>query len=243
MPGTTTFKDLTNARKKYLLKRILITNGITICVIVFTWFFLIFSLSNLDFVWGIFKARDVYTEKDTIPPTSPFLQQIPEATQNSTIDISGGTEEAAKVHLYVDDEKRAEAVADNNGLFTFSGVEVSVTPQRIFVKAEDQDGNESSKSQEYTTVRDNETPTAEIISPKSGETYRSTEHSYVVKLKTEPNAVVLVNGQLALLTTEGEATAQIRLERGKNEIKIEIKDKAENKFEKSVFINFEKIES
>lgn len=239
----TPIKYSTADRKKYLIKRIVLTNSITIIIIVFTYFFLIFSLSNLDFVWSIFRKKDIYTEKDTIPPTAPYLQQIPEATQNSTIDVTGGTEEAAKVLLYIDDIKVKDAIADHNGVFTFSGVEISSTPQKIYVKAQDQDGNESAPSTSYTTVRDNEPPTLEIISPKDGETYRSTEHAYVVKVKTEPEATVLINGQLSLISTDGEASAQLRLEKGKNEIKIEVKDKADNKTEKTVYINFDKIET
>lgn len=233
----------TSERKKYLIKRIVITNLVSILVVVFTYFFLLFSLSNLDFVWGIFRKKDIYQEKDTVPPTAPYLQQIPEATQNGTIDVTGGSEEGAKVLLYIDDIKRTETIADNNGVFTFSGIETSATPSRIYVKAQDQAGNTSSESQTYTTVRDNEPPTIELISPKKGEVYKSTEHSYVVKLKTEPNATVLVNGQLAVISQDGEATAQIRLERGKNEIKIEVKDKAENKVEESAFVTFDKIET
>jgi hypothetical protein len=236
-------KYSTSDRKKYLIKRIVLTNSITLIIVVFTYFFLIFSLSNLDFFWSIFRKKDLYSEADTIPPTAPYLQQIPEATQNSTIDVTGGTEESAKVLLFIDDIKTQEAVADNNGVFTFSGVEIASGPQKIFVKSEDQNGNQSAPSATYTTQRDNEPPEFEILSPKSNETYRSTEHGYVVKVKTEPEATVLINAQLSLISTDGEASAQIRLERGKNEVKVEVKDKADNKSEKSVFITFDKIET
>lgn len=228
-------------RKHRLIKRIIITNVFSVVVVILAYFWLFFSLRNLDSIWGLFKGKENYEIKDTIPPTAPYLQQIPEATQNDSIDVTGGSEQGVKVKLFVDDVETASTIADNNGAFTFTGVKVSDIKERIYVKAEDESNNQSAKSEEYMIFKDTTPPEAEIITPTEGQKVKSTSHSFVVTGKSEPDATVMVNGQLAIVTPAGEFTGQIRLENGKNEIKIEITDKAQNKFEKSIFVNFEEV--
>jgi len=202
---------------------------------------MIFFLSNVNSFWSLFRKKDIYEVKDTVPPTAPYLEPLSEATQSSVIDVKGQAEPGVKLILYLDDSKNSETVTDNDGSFAFTNIPVGVFDTKIYVNATDDAGNVSKPSITYDIKQDNEAPELEITTPKDGETYKSTGHSYDVTGKTEPRSTVLVNDQLAIMTPTGEFSASLRLEEGANTIKVVAKDKAENETEKSVYIKFEKI--
>ncbi len=202
---------------------------------------MVLSLSHINSFWEIFKGKDSYVEKDTIPPVAPYLEAIPEATKEEKITVSGKAEVGNKVILYIDGSKFGEQVTDNEGTFVFADVPVSYSLTNVKAISIDAAGNESSVSKEYSIVRDTQEPEIEIITPKKGEVYKATERTYTVSGKTETGATVMVNEVLAFSDAEGNFTAQIALSDGGNEIKIKSIDKAGNEKEEKAYVTFEKI--
>lgn len=232
-----------SSRKGYLIKRIIVTNVLSLVVIALTYFWMIFLLSNVSSFWDIFRGKDIYVNQDNLPPIAPFLSNVPEATQSSSVNLTGQSEPGVKVELYVDGTRISETVSDASGIFTFANVPVGMFKQELYAKAVDESGNESSQSNTYTIQQDTTVPEFEITNPDEEEvTYRSTEHAYRIEGKGEPGVMVLVNNQLAVVNPNGEFFANLRLEVGGNSIKILVKDKALNETEKEIFINFEKID-
>lgn len=230
-----------NNYKRYLIKRIVLLNTGTLVVIIITYLIMVFSLSHINSFWEIFKGKDSYVEKDTIPPVAPYLDLIPDATKEEKITITGKAEVGNKVILYVDESKFGEQVTDNEGNFAFADIPVSYSLTNIKAVSVDSAGNESTESKEYSILRDTQEPEIEIITPKKGEVYKATERTYSVSGKTEPGAMVTVNEVLAFSDTEGNFTAQIALSDGGNEIKIKAVDKAGNEKEEKAYVTYEKI--
>ncbi|OGC51292.1 hypothetical protein A2982_04255 [candidate division WWE3 bacterium RIFCSPLOWO2_01_FULL_39_13] len=228
-------------RTRYLIRRIILTNLLSIFVGIATYFWMIFFLSNVNSFWDLFRKKEVYTKEDTIAPTAPFLTPIAEATQNPSIDLTGVSEPGVNITLYIDYIESDSTVADSTGAFSFTNIQVGLFDESIYVTAKDENGNISKKSTVYVIKKDIEPPEIEVESPKDGEVYKSTGHSYQVTGKTEPESSVFVNNQLAVINPDGNFSASIRLEEGNNEVDIRAVDKAENTTELKITVIFEKI--
>ncbi len=155
------------SRKSYLIKRIIVTNGLSLIIVVLTYLWMVFLLSSVSSFWDLFRGKDIYVDEDKTPPIPPFLKTIPEATQSSSIDIVGQSESGVKVELFVDGSKVAETVSDSNGGFVFAAIPVGVFKQEIFAKAIDDTGNDSNMSNIYAIQQDTTAPEVEITSAKS----------------------------------------------------------------------------
>jgi len=238
-------KSLLSSRNKttsYLIKRIVVTNLLSFFILGITYVWIIYLLSNANSFWDIFRGKDIYVEKDTVPPTKPYLNPVPEATKEDSIDITGQSETGIKVVLKIDGQKFQDTIADSEGKFSFTQISVGFLSQVLFVEAIDNANNVSNPSQTFTIVKDIEEPELEVTTPEDGETFKSTGRTYKVLGKTEPGITVNVNEQMAIVNTAGEFTASIRLEDGSNEIKIKAVDKAGNEKEEIFHITYEKID-
>ena len=231
-----------NKTTSYLVKRIVITNLLSIAIIVVTYVWIIYLLSNVNSFWDIFRGKDIYVQKDLVPPTKPYLNPVAEATKEDYVDVQGRSEPGVKLVIKIDGQKFQETVADAEGQFSFTGIPVGFSSQVMYVEAIDDAGNISSPSQTYTIVKDIEEPEFELLTPKDGETFRSTGRTYKVTGKTEPGLTVNINEQMAIVTQAGEFSTSIRLEEGSNEIKIKVVDKAGNEKEETFNLNYEKID-
>lgn len=69
----------------YLIKRILITNLMSLVLLGLTYIWIVYLLSNAASFWDIFRGKDVYVDKDTVPPIAPYLNPVPEATKDDFI--------------------------------------------------------------------------------------------------------------------------------------------------------------
>ena len=240
---TKSTKNSTKNHKKYLIKRIVIMNAMSILILVLTYLWMVFFLANVNGFWELFRHDTYQSNTENIAPIPPYLAQIPEATQEDTIDISGQSEAGQKVVLYVDNSKVDETITDATGNFNFTGIKMSIFPRKIFVRAVSDNGIESENSTEYTIVKDTEAPMLEITNPKETKLdYSNTGHSFEFTGKTEPGTTVYVNDQIAVVDSNGNFTTSYRLKEGGNEIKITAVDKAGNETETTVFINFHKID-
>lgn len=231
----------TSSYNRYLLKRILFLNIGSVIVIVFTYLWMLFFLSHVNSFWEIFRGKEKYEVKDTIPPVSPYIENIPESIKEDKITISGRSEPNTKVILYTDEIKQNEVIADADGNFIFADIPVGFAPTNIYVTATDQAGNVSSKSRIFKILRDIEPPIIEITAPKKNEVFKSTERTYMVKGKTDPGSIVNINEQIAPVDSEGLFSALINLKDGGNEIEIKVTDKAGNEAEQKIYMTFDKI--
>lgn len=225
-----------------LIKRIIVTNGLSILIVFGMYFWMVFFISNVGSFWDLFRKKEIYVEKDTIAPAPPFIVEIPKATQHDSIDISGKAESGTKVILYTEGSKNSETTSDSEGSFSFTAIKIGIFPTTIYTTAVDESNNESKKSQSYTIVKDDTPPELEVTSPKDSEEIKATGHTYKVTGKTEADVTVTVNGQLAIINQDDEFSVSIRLEEGDNSLEIIAKDIAENETTIKRFVRFGKID-
>ena len=95
----------------------------------------------MDLVAGSGGKR-VNTEKDIIPPQSPVISALPDATNSASLVIDGFTEKGASVELVLNDVMEKVSTADDSGVFSFEAT-LKIGQNRIQLMAKDVAGNES----------------------------------------------------------------------------------------------------
>lgn len=174
---------------------------------------------------------------DTTPPAPPRLENLPEYTNEFSVEIKGTTEAGATLTLFLnrDDE---ELVADKDGDFNFT-FELNKGENTVSVKARDAAGNESQETDVYKIIFDNEPPELEITSPEDGkEYYGSKERQVSINGKTEEGASVTINDRIVAVDVNGNFTFVTTLSEGENGFTVKTEDRAGNSNETSLTLRF-----
>ncbi|HAS69354.1 TPA: hypothetical protein DCS00_04285, partial [Candidatus Collierbacteria bacterium] len=70
-------------------------------------------------------AQRINTDNDIIPPQSPIISAIPDATNSARLTIEGFTEAGASVELLLNDQVDKIIRADETGTFVFETTLIS----------------------------------------------------------------------------------------------------------------------
>jgi hypothetical protein len=174
---------------------------------------------------------------DTTPPAPPKLDNLPEYTNEFSVEIKGTTEAGASIILFLNDDEE-ELVVNKDGEFNFT-FKLDKGENTVSVKARDAAGNESQETDVYKIIFDNEPPDLEITSPEDGkEFYGSKERQVSINGKTEENASVTINDRIVAVDTSGNFTFVTTLSEGENGFTIKTEDKAGNSNETSLTLRF-----
>ena len=173
-------------------------------------------------------------DEDIIPPQSPVLSALPEATNNASLPVEGYTEAGAELELLVNDTVSRSDVALENGFFSMQAL-LSQGSNRVYVKATDAAGNSSASEVKLVTL-DNEPLELTVSHPRDGSEFFG-KNSQVIDIsgevsKSEVQAVV--NNSFLTVDKEGKFTHRYQLVGGDNEIKVVATDKAGNMAEKTI---------
>mgnify|MGYP001577448359 FL=1 len=180
-------------------------------------------------VTGIFKSHNqsptLVADNATLAP--PVLSVPYEATNSGQIDIHGFTTANSKVKIYLDDVLVTTTDADETGAFTAKDVSLSLGTNNIYGKTEDDKGTESLLSKTIRLIYDNENPPLEVSFPTDGQIF-SGEKKINVTGKTEPGVTITVNGDQAIVNSDGNFSKQITLNDGSNSLSFKSTDQASN---------------
>jgi len=198
-------------------------------VVVFKWGLPLF----MDFVAGNGAVR-VNTSKDIIPPQSPIISALPEATNSARVAVEGFTEKGTQVQILVNDIVDKVDIADDSGLFSF---ETNLIPglNRIQLRAKDAANNESMSEVTLITF-DNKPIELIVVSPKDGSEYFG-KINQIIDIKGEINKTdgqVLINNSFVQVDKTGQFVHRFMLSGGENTIKVVASDKAGNTAEKTL---------
>ena len=233
-----------NKTEKRYLKIIAITQTINFVILIIAFFGFIIIFGNINYVWGLFKPKEVYTENNNFKPNKPYLTSDTEFTNKNKVDLEGSSEEGSIITLYKNSIKEKETVADNNNKFYFSGIDIDTTQNKVtefYVTSKNKQGHVSDKSTIVKITFDKKEPKFTIKEPVDGQNISSFSRTLQVTGSTEVDTKVLINGRIAAINQDNEYTAQIRLEEGENIITVEVSDKAGNKSKQTVKVNYKKI--
>ena len=105
-------------------------------------------------------------DKDVIPPQSPVLSALPEATNSSSLLVEGYTEAGASLDLLKNDSVSTASEAGGDGSFSMVGTLASGS-NRVYLRATDKSGNTSTSEVKMVTL-DNKEIGLSIVSPRDG---------------------------------------------------------------------------
>ena len=180
-----------------------------------------------------------FVEKDTVPPQVPTLSSNPvEATFSASLNLHGFAEPKSKVVFLINSAKAAEVTVAEDGQFEHE-LTLSEGTNELLIFGVDDAGNESLKTHSYIITLDNTAPSLEIEQPKDGSVIELKKNrTTTIKGKTEPEAKILINDRLVLADKEGNFFTNYYLNEGKNELKFVVTDKATNKTERKIEVEF-----
>lgn len=196
----------------------------------------------LMFKWGIplfmnlvagSGAQRIDTAKDIIPPQSPVISALPEATNSARLYIEGFTEAGASVELFLNEQTDKIMKASETGEFIFDSV-LKTGQNTIQLKAKDEAGNES-LSEISKVDYDNKPIELTVSSPSDGSEYFG-KINQIIDIKgavDKVNSQVTINNSFVQVDRSGSFLHRFMLSGGENVIKVVASDKAGNTAEKS----------
>lgn len=200
-----------------------------------------YGVSNVSKIIGFvgdFKNASVAPEKeDKTPPPPPTLDNIPKATKESTVEISGNTESGVKV-VFTINGKNDEVLADIDGRFIYDFT-LNEGENTLSAVAKDKAGNESMQSTQRKIIFDNTPPELEISAPADGSSYFGPKQKQLtITGKTDEGSKVQVNGRWVITNSDGSFSYVYSLSDNQNQLIITSEDEAGNKSEKVINVTY-----
>ncbi len=186
------------------------------------------------------KNRNDNGSANAIRPNPPILNNLPEATKDKEINISGGSQQGYNIKLFVNGPEAASATTGGDGIFTFEKIRLNDGRNTIFAKAYDSKNIESDVSKTYIITVDTEAPKIEITTPKDGDTVRNLDKRILVSGKLNEKANISINDKMAIIKPDFTFDFLLGVNEGNVEIKIVAIDDAGNKTEKSLKVVYRK---
>jgi len=232
------YSRLASVEEKRNIRRAFIFGILTIAAIVFLFTAGLNVLTKFVGVISDLRKTSTPIEKtDTTPPPPPRLDTLPEATNNIKLQVSGSSEPASTVELFLNGDKN-ESLAGNDGAFTFD-LNLASGNNKIYAIAKDASGNESGKTPTYEIIFSKNPPKIDITSPHDGDKFYSSKQQQInITGKTSPDASITINDRIVATQDDGSFSSSVSLNEGDNTFKIKVQDKAGNTAEKSITVNW-----
>ena len=175
---------------------------------------------------------------DNIPPPPPQIAPLPEATNSASLAIVGNAELDSTLILFLNGIEVKKISVGGEGEFRVGQIKLDEGENNLFAKAVDLAGNESQESVRQIIFFDKEPPILEIEFPKNGDSFFDDQKEITIKGKTEKDAIVNINERKVIVDLEGEFESIYSLSEGTNEILIVSSDKAGNKTQEGLKVNY-----
>ncbi|MCX6726054.1 MAG: hypothetical protein NT052_01945 [Candidatus Shapirobacteria bacterium] len=176
---------------------------------------------------------------DSLPPQTPILNFLPEATNSAKIEVSGMSEAGASVKIFITGNENKEIITDKDGNFSTNDLKLTLGNNEIYAIATNKNGKQSEASNKITIWYDNEAPKLEISQPTDKTTITNEAGKIDLIGKTDdPDADVSINGHLVILDKNGNFKYPLNLATGDNNIKIVANDNAGNQTENDLTITY-----
>lgn len=163
---------------------------------------------------------------DSIPPTSPRIDGLPDISRSRTIDITGNAESGSTVKIMVNDREQASVISDKNGTFqaqvTLTGGQNSIT-----ATATDTVGNVSRASKTVSITYSQNPPKISISSPSQSSLSVNTSN-ITISGSTASDATVTINDRQIIVQPDGKFSSVVNLTNGENTVTIVATDVAGN---------------
>lgn len=212
--------------KDRLRKRML---GIGIIIVIGVLSLFIFA-PQVGSLFGYFsKYRNDPGYIPTPKPIPPVFIDAPKATNKSTITLTGRALPGSSIKIFVNGPDKGSTTAGNDGIFTFSDINLNIGTNTIFAKSYDGKGNESESSEFLIINHDRDAPKITIEKPKDGDTVKNLDKRIEIEGKIDEKATITINEKTAIQKSDFSFNYFMSASEGDVEIKIEVVDTAGNK--------------
>ncbi|MEO8581039.1 MAG: Ig-like domain-containing protein [Patescibacteria group bacterium] len=227
-------KNLKDTERTLLIQSIFALSTSLALVLVFIFFF--FPL--LIRFAGNLSNLAVFPQTDTIPPSVPTFAAPVEATQESSITLSGFGEPKSKVILVKNGSEAGNVVVGDSGEFNLE-VNLDEGENKIAAYSVDLAKNESSMGKQYTVKFDQTPPEIDWQSPEENKVVKNLrEQSVEVKGKVNESAKVYLNDQFISNSSDGSFDTQFMLKQGDNILTLKAVDVAQNETQVERTVSF-----
>ncbi len=211
---------------------------LTIALLVLFVYFGFPTIAKLStFIVNFKKDSEPVTISDSTPPAPPKLNDLPEATNKTEVEISGKAENGATVIIYAN-RKEVELLADKSGEFIYN-FKLNKGENTIYAKAIDATGNESVDTDTIIIIQDSDDPTLTVTKPNDGENFvGASQRQVTIEGTTEEGVTLNINDRLVVVDSFGGFTFFTTLSEGENTFNFKVVDKAGNETETSITLNF-----
>ena len=224
-----------------LYKRLFTTVSAILLTLILLFVVFRFFGPKLGSLFGLISIhRNDPAERDKIAPVPPIFSLIPKATNKKKLTLNGISEPGSSVFLFMNGSKKSSIITSNDGLFTFTDLELTEGKNTIFARATDKNDNESDDSEKAIVVLDTKKPEIKIDSPVNGETVRNLNKRIDVKGKLNEKANVMINGRVAIVQSDLTFGILLGVEEGNISIKVVATDEAGNSKDETVFAVYQK---
>ncbi|QQG41199.1 MAG: hypothetical protein HYV90_03400 [Candidatus Woesebacteria bacterium] len=190
------------------------------------------------FVSDLGKSNKPITSNDKTPPAPPRFNTFSDYTNQNQISLSGTTEPGATIKLTFNGNG-SETMADKEGFFTFSNLNLNDGNNAFFATTVDAAGNISQQTQEYKIVFDNKPPELTVDNPSDGSTFfGSKQRQVTIQGTSESGVSVTINDRIIVVDDDGKFQYTLTLNEGENKFVIKATDQAGNFIEKEITLNF-----
>lgn len=173
-------------------------------------------------------------EEILLPPT---LTDIPQATSSAYIKISGESEQAGTVEIYLNMELKDEIENEAGQKFTSNLIKLKDGSNEFRTKIKNDDG-ESSFSESYSVSFLSKEPLLEVSFPQDGSKFLKADKRITIQGKTDENSTIFINDTKAIVDFDGSFSHLIELNEGDNTIAIKARNQAGKEVEKKITVNY-----
>lgn len=198
--------------------------------ILLAWFIPTFigSLSLLNRFKSPLKTQESITENASLAP--PVLNIPFEATSTAEILVKGYSLSNTTVEIYLDGDLKSSVKTSEDGSFISDPIELNLGINNISGITVDNNGNKSLSSKPISITYSNEKPILEIQSPSDNQEIKGGDKKVTVSGKTnaDKDIVITINGNRAIVNSEGNFSQIVEINEGDNNITIIAVDTAGN---------------
>lgn len=211
---------------------------LSIVAIIFLIFFgLPMLVKFAGFVGDIAKSDKPVEINDNTPPAPPKFDDIPEFTNKDTLFLTGKSESGASIVVRANNND-SEVVANNEGQFNFT-FNLEKGENTIDAIAKDQSGNESTQTQTYKIIFDNDDPKLEITDPADGSSFYGTSAKQLsIKGTVDEQVELNINSRYVTINDNGDFNFTTTLSEGENKFDVIAEDPSGNESATSFVVNF-----
>lgn len=231
---------LTRKAEKQIKKTITISTIGIVFLTFLVWKFSFFFLDKLGTPVSKDKINNSQTDQTINFIPAPILYPLPQATNSSTIKISGySLDKKGIIELFINDSVKAKTVLKDDSSFNFDNIALDNGQNIIKVRLKNNSEKFSNFSDPYTTSFIKDGPKLEIKTPEQGAIFSHDDNQIYIQGLTDQENKVTINNYWAIVDSQGNFSYLLTLKNGENNIEITAQNQAGVKSTKNLKVTYQ----